>query len=304
MRTVSDYFEEVFHAKVRKIAVNAGLGCPNRDGRLGTRGCAYCNNEAFTPSYAFGASGSITRQLEEGIRFSSIKGDTWGYLAYFQSFSNTYGPTEKLIRIYEEALSYPGIKGLVLATRPDCLAPDLLDYFEKRFGRLAPEGHPHLLIEIGVESTKDETLALIGRGHDFNCVRNAVIELARRGIDCGAHVILGLPGEDIDDYISHAEKLSSLPLKTVKLHQLQIIKGTVLADRYIKAPGSLKLFTPEEYAVAVKAFLSGLDPGIAIDRLVSETPQHLLIAPRWGMKPAQFAELLKKTDYICKNNTQ
>lgn len=291
--SISEYFASVFNGRVQKIAVNAGLTCPNRDGRCGKGGCIFCNNAAFNPRYALESNGSITEQLEAGVSFFRKEGREYGYLPYFQTYSNTYGETSRLIDLYEEALRFPGAVGLVIATRPDCLEEDLLDYFENRFGSKAPEGHPHLLVEIGVESTNDSTLELINRGHDFACSESAVRELSRRGIDTGAHLILGLPGETLQDFLIHAEKLSALPIKTIKLHHLQVIKGTRLAEMYEKNPEILHPFTPEEYAWTVRIFLEKLRKGIAVDRLVSETPKNLVIAPGWGLKPLEFQSILK-----------
>lgn len=276
--------------KVRKIAVNAGLGCPNRDGTVGTGGCVFCNNEAFCPSYTSSAK-TITEQIEDGIRFFAHKGKADSYLVYFQSFSNTYGETDKLISLYEEALAYPGVSGLVIATRPDCLKPDLLDYLERRF---VGEDAPFLLVELGVETTNDDTLRLINRGHDFACSRRAVMELHKRGIAAGAHVILGLPGETEADFLDHARRLSELPISTIKLHQLQVIKGTRLADMYKENPETVKLMSPEEYASAVSRFLSVLREDIYLDRFVSETPKDMVLAPSWGLKPSEFVSLLSK----------
>ena len=280
-RTISDFFAGFFPGRVQKIPVNAGLGCPGR--------CIYCNNASFQPSYA---RGSISSQLEAGLRFCSKKAALGGYLAYFQSYSNTYGPTEKLISLYEEALSFPGIVGLVIATRPDCLQPDLLDWLELRFGGKAPEDHPFLLMEIGIESTKDETLETIRRGHDFICSQDAVRELDNRGILVGAHLILGLPGEGPEDFALHARRLSELPLSTLKLHQLQIIKGTPLADMYLEDKTLVHPFTADEYADTVRNFVKELRPDIALDRFVSEAPRDMVIAPSWGLKPSEFAEML------------
>ena len=293
-RTMNDYLSGVFSGRVIKIAVNAGLGCPNRDGTLGRDGCIYCNNLSFNPSYAANdASGSITAQLEKGIKFNSRKGDCYGYLAYFQSYTNTYGPTDKLIGLYEEALQYPGVKGLVIATRPDCIKPDLADWFEHRFGRKAPQDHPHLLVEIGVESTLDRTLQLINRHHTYQCAVDCINNLNERGIDTGAHLILGLPGETEQDFMTHAERISALPIKTIKLHQLQVVKGTALARMYEQAPLGIKLFnTPQEYAAVVKDFINRARKDLFYDRFVSETPQSLLIAPAWGIKPQDFNNAL------------
>ncbi len=291
-RSFSGYLNSIFGGRVQKIAVNAGLGCPNRDGSVGTSGCIFCNNAAFNPSYAFGG-GSITKQLQAGVRFFKDRGEVKGYLPYFQSFSNTYGPTDRLVSLYEEALSFPGTLGLVIASRPDCLADELMDYFERRFGCKAPDGHPFLLLELGVESTNDKTLEKINRGHDFACFERAVLNASSRGIAVGAHLILGLPGEGPEDYLEHARRLSALPLTTLKLHQLQVIKGTALARTYEEDPDSLKLMTAEEYSRIVSLFVDNLREDIVLDRFVSETPQDMVIAPAWGLKPSEFAELLK-----------
>lgn len=292
-RTMNDYLNGIFPGRVIKIAVNAGLGCPNRDGTLGRDGCIYCNNQSFNPAYAANdLSGSITAQLAEGVKFNSRKGECYGYLAYFQSYTNTYEPNKRLIELYEEALRFPGVKGLVIATRPDCIKPDLADWFEQRFGRKAPAGHPHLLVEIGIESTLDRTLQLINRHHTYQCAVDCINDLNERGIDTGAHIILGLPGETEQDWMTHADRISALPIKTLKLHQLQVVKGTALASMYEKEP--FKLFTAQEYAQVVRDFIKTARKDIYYDRFVSETPQSLLIAPAWGIKPQIFNQMLQK----------
>ena len=294
-RTMNDYLTGVFPGRVIKIAVNAGLGCPNRDGTLGHNGCIYCNNLSFNPGYAaLDNTGSISAQLEKGIQFNSRKDNCYGYLAYFQSYTNTYGPTERLIELYEEALQFPGVKGLVIATRPDCIKPDLADWFERRFGRKAPQGHPHLLVEIGVESTNDRTLELINRHHTYQYAVDCINDLHERGIDTGAHLILGLPGETEQDYMAHAERISALPVKTLKLHQLQVVKGTRLAQMYQSDPSQIKLFTAQEYAQIVTRFIKTARKDIYYDRFVSETPSSMLIAPAWGLKPQAWSRLLDK----------
>ena len=291
---MNEYLARVFPGRVIKIAVNAGLGCPNRDGSIGRDGCIYCNNLAFNPSYAASdVTGSITSQLEKGIQFNSRKGDCYGYLAYFQSYTNTYGPTDRLIELYEEALRFPGVKGLVIATRPDCIKPNLADWFEKRFGKQAPDKHPHLLIEIGVESTIDRTLELINRHHTYQCTVDCINDLNERGIDTGAHLILGLPGETDQDFMDHARRISAMPIKTLKLHQLQVVKGTALAHMYREDPSQIRLFTAQEYADVVSRFIRTARKDIFYDRFVSETPPSMLIAPAWGLKPQAFNRLLK-----------
>jgi len=283
----------IFPGKIRKIAVNAALGCPNMDGTLGRGGCTYCQNASFSPGYAHG---DIVRQIERGKQFFQSKGTPYGYLAYFQSFTGTYGPTEKLVELYEEALSCPGIKGLVIATRPDCIADDLLDYFKRRFGKDAPQGHPFLLVELGVESTCNRTLARINRAHTWECSREAILRLDEAGIDVGAHLIIGLPGEREDEFVRHAKLLSELPVKTLKLHQLQIIKGTQMATEYASHPDEFQLLTPEKYAEIVLKMLIHIRRDIALDRFVSEAPKGMVVAPSWGLKPSEFTDLMEKLD--------
>lgn len=293
-KTLSDYFAGIFPGKVRKIAVNSGTGCPNRDGTVGTGGCIYCNNYSFTPKYAVNSAGSISSQIRDGILFSELKGNAWGYLPYFQAYTSTYGETQSLIAKYEEALEYPGVKGLVISTRPDCISGRLLDWMDRQFGNNAPGNHPFLLVELGIESTKDSTLERINRGHDFACSSDAVCRLHSHGIPVGAHIILGLPGENDEDFMDHARRLSELPLTTLKLHQLQIVKGTQLEKMHKADPYCVKLFSALEYAETVVRFIRLSNPETAFDRFVSESPQDMLIAPKWGIKPAEFQKLIDK----------
>ena len=283
MKTVAEYFRETLGRKAQKIAVDAGLGCPNRDGTVGTGGCIYCSNSAFNPGYAAGSGHSIRQQIEDGKKFFARKAsEDTAYLAYFQSFTNTYGDTRELISLYEEALDTEGISGIVIATRPDCIGDDILDWLSEARKRT------FVMIELGVESTIDETLERINRGHDFACSQKAIKRIAGKGIPVGVHIILGLPGETGDDFITHARRISELPVTSVKLHQIQVIKGTPLAGDF----SDITLFNPETYADAAAGFIRNLRPGIALDRLVSETPQDMLIAPGWGLKPSQISEMI------------
>jgi len=227
-------------------------------------------------------------QLQEGIRFFSRKYSKMDYLAYFQAYTNTYETLEHLKSLYEEALQVPGIKGLVIGTRPDCMTEDLLDYLEYL------SKNKFLLIEYGLESTKDETLVLINRGHDFACSQDAVRRTAKRGLFTGAHLILGLPGESREDILHHADLLNSLPLDTLKLHQLQIIRGTKLASQMEVHPEMIHLYGAEEYAGLVIDFIERLRPDIAVERFVSQSPSELLIAPDWGLKNYEFIHLVEK----------
>jgi len=276
-----------FDERVQKISINAGFTCPNRDGSKGSGGCTYCNNQSFHPDYCKPTK-SVTRQLEEGIAFFHHKYKTQYYLAYFQAYTNTYDRIEHLTKIYEEALSMPGVKGIVVGTRPDCIGDELLDYF----ARLSKK--KYVMLEYGVESTNDQTLLAINRGHDYACAVKAIEKTASRGINVAAHLILGLPGEDTDTILSHADNISQLPLTALKLHQLQLVRGTKMASDYETAPSKFNLYTAEEYIDLLVKFIERLNPEIAIERFVSQSPAGLLIAPDWGLKNFEFVSKIEK----------
>jgi len=276
-----------FTERVQKISINAGFTCPNRDGSVGTGGCTYCNNQTFSPEYCK-SSKSVSEQVEEGIAFFHHKYKAQLYLAYFQSYTNTYDSLENLRTIYEEALSYPNVVGLVIGTRPDCVSNELLDYF----GELAKKYY--VMIEYGIESTNNETLKFINRGHDYECAEKAIRETAARGIRVGAHIILGLPGESRETILSHADILSELPITTLKIHQLQLVRGTKMTEQYSEHPKWFKLYTANEYIDLAIDFLERLNPLIAIERFVSQSPKSLLIAPEWGLKNFEFTAKIEK----------
>ena len=276
-----------FPFKVQKISINAGFTCPNRDGSIGYGGCTYCNNQTFNPAYCH-TDKSVGQQLEEGKRFFSGKYPDMKYLAYFQAYTNTYGELEELKHKYEEALTVADVVGLVIGTRPDCMPDDLLDYLEELNKRI------FVLIEYGIESTDDETLKRINRGHTFAQVEEAVVRTAQRGIPVGGHVILGLPGEEREALIRQAERLSRLPLTTLKLHQLQLIKGTRMASEYEKTPELFHLYSVDEYIDLVIDYIEHLRPDLVLERFVSQSPKELLIAPDWGVKNYEFTEKVKK----------
>ncbi|HET9571880.1 MAG TPA: TIGR01212 family radical SAM protein [Bacteroidales bacterium] len=287
-RKFQSFLNEYFVTKVQKISINAGFTCPNRDGNKGLGGCTYCNNQTFNPAYCE-TDKTITAQLEEGIRFFAHKYPQMDYLAYFQAYTNTYAELEKLKELYQEALSVHGVKGLVIGTRPDCMPEDLLDYLE----HLSKD--TFILVEYGVESTLDRTLKFINRGHDHDCTVDAVQRTAARGIPTGVHLILGLPGESHEDLVSHAETLSKLPIQTIKLHQLQLIKGTRMAAQVAANPNLVHIPEPEEYVETVCDFLEHLRQDIAVERFVSQSPAELLIAPNWGLKNYEFTHLVEKS---------
>lgn len=280
------WLKEKVGEKVQKISINAGFTCPNRDGRLGVGGCTYCNNQTFNPAYC-STSRTVTEQLEEGKSFFARKYPEMKYLAYFQAYTNTYGELEEIKAKYEEALSVDGVVGLVIGTRPDCMPDELLDYLEALNHRC------FLIVEYGIESTYDKTLVRINRGHDFLCTRNTVERTASRGIITGGHMILGLPGETPEEMRAQAAVISSLPLNTLKLHQLQLIKGTRMAEEYEASPQDFHLYSADEYADMVIDFVELLRPDIVLERFVSQSPSSLLAVPGWGLKNYEFVEMVR-----------
>ena len=271
------YFKRLFGGRVQKVAVNAGFTCPNRDGRISTGGCTFCNNSAFTPSYCQPTK-SVSQQIEEGIEFHLRRYRTaTRYLAYFQSFTNTYAPLEQLKQLYDEALSNPLVAGIVVGTRPDCVDEQTLNYF----ATLA-KSH-YVALEYGIESCDDAVLASINRGHDYATAVRAVEMTAERGIHCGAHFILGLPGQSEDDLIAQTDKINALPLTTVKFHQLQVFRGTAMADQYDANPEQFHFWTVEEYIELFSEILSRLRPDIVVERFASEAPPRYHYGRNWGL---------------------
>lgn len=272
-----------FPYKVQKISVDAGFTCPNRDGRIGRGGCTFCDNNTFNPSYC-NKNSSIREQLETGKKFFARKYPEMKYLAYFQAYTNTYAPLDTLKRMYEEALGTENVVGIVIGTRPDCVNKELLDYL----GSLSQQ--VFVSVEYGIESTNDTTLKNINRGHSFDCTRRAISETAARGITVGGHVILGLPGEDMQESLRQASIISQTELDILKIHQLQIIRGTRLEREYCEHP--FHLYTPEEYIGLLTEYIRRLRPNIVLDRFTSQSPADMLVAPRWGLKNHEFADRL------------
>ena len=261
---------------VQKLSVDAGLTCPNRDGRLSTEGCHFCDNSAFTPHYCQRGK-SVREQLLAGKSFYSRKNSHLKYLAYFQSYTNTYGTPEELKPLYEEALAVEDVAGLVISTRPDCLPPAILNYLEEL------NRQTFLVVEIGIESTYDATLRHLNRGHDYACSCRAVESLSGRGIRVGGHVILGLPGEDEAMQLSEAEEISRLPLTLLKIHQLQIIRGTKLWQAYSSCPE--KKMEVNDYLHLLSHYICRLRKDLVLERFFSSSPLSKVVAPCWGLKP-------------------
>lgn len=281
------FLKRYFPFKVQKIAINAGFTCPNRDGTRGYGGCTYCNNQTFNPEYCH-TEKSITQQLAEGKLFFAHKYPEMKYLAYFQAYTNTHAGLEELKRKYEEALKVEEVVGLVIGTRPDCMPDALLNYLEELNRRT------FLLIEYGIESTSDETLRRINRGHSYHEAAETVKRTAARGILTGAHIILGLPGETHPMLVRQAATLSELPITTLKLHQLQLIRGTRMAAEYEMNPNEFHLFEVNEYIELLIDYIRHLRPDLVLDRFVSQSPRELLLAPNWGLKNYEFTHRVQK----------
>ena len=279
-----------FPYRVQKISIDAGFTCPNRDGRISTGGCIYCDNRTFNPSYCQRRH-SVTQQLEEGKRFFAHKYPDMKYLAYFQAFTNTYAPLAQLKALYEEALQVEDIVGIVIGTRPDCVSDELLDYLA------ALNQRTFVLVEYGVESTNNDTLLRINRGHSFEQSCDAIKRTKQRGLLTGAHIILGLPGEDAAESLRQASVISSLPIDILKIHQMQIIRGTRLADAYAATP--FHIYTVDEYIQLIAEYIQRLRPNLILERFVSQSPKELLIAPHWGLKNYEFTNLL--VNYLKQN---
>lgn len=287
----SKWIRERFPFRVQKISVDAGFSCPNRDGSISSGGCSFCDNRTFNPSYCNGTL-SIGQQISDGKAFFARKYPDMKYLAYFQAYSNTYASLDTIRRRYEEALACDDVVGLVVGTRPDCISDELLDYLE-RLNR-----QTFLTVEYGIESTCDATLKRINRGHTFECSRRAIAATHDRGIITGGHIIVGLPGESAADIIRQAESISLTKLDILKIHQLQIIRGTRLAEEYLAKP--FHVFSVDEYIRTIGEYIQHLRKDIVIERFVSQSPKGLLLAPDWGLKNYEFTNRLN--NYLRERN--
>jgi uncharacterized protein len=285
----SNYFRKIYGARVQKVSIDAGFTCPNRDGSKSTGGCTYCNNNAFNPSYCEPEK-SITKQIDEGIEFHKWRyNEAVSYLAYFQAYSNTYASLETLKKLYSEALSHPGVIGLIIGTRPDCIDNEKLEYLKELSEKY------YVAIEYGIESCYDKTLARINRGHTFDEALKALGQTAAAGITTGAHFIFGLPGESRKEMLDEVDIISRLPLTTVKFHQLQIIKGTTMEAEFRDNPGDFELFSWEEYLEFFILFLERLNPAIVVERFTGEAPPRFLTGQGWGKKRTdQIVNLIEK----------
>lgn len=284
----SSYIKKKFGGRVQKVSINAGFTCPNIDGSKGKGGCTYCNNNTFNPEYCKPIK-PISQQIEEGITFFSKMYKSQKYLAYFQAFTNTYAPLEQLKQKYEQALKHKDVIGLVIATRPDCITNEILDYLEQ----LVRAGN-FIKLEFGLESTNNKTLDLINRCQSHEDAIKAFEMAKNRGILLGAHIILGLPGESKKDMLNNALAINRLPVDTLKIHHLQIVKHTMMAFQYKTDSSQFSFFTLDEYLDLVINFLEILNPKIIVERFFSESPEHLLIAPKYGLKNFELVHKIEK----------
>lgn len=276
--TAVGYYKRVYGERLQKLVLDAGFSCPNRDGTVGFGGCTYCDNAAFHPGYSTPGK-TLAQQIDEGIEFHRVRyRNTTHYLAYFQAYSNTYAPIARLRQLYSEALAHPSVVGLVIGTRPDCVDDEKLGYLAE----LQEQGYV-IQLELGIESCYDSVLEHINRGHDFDCARNAVEAAASRGLRTCAHFILGLPGETRGMMLDSCDAISSLPLHSVKFHQLQIVKGTAMEREYAEHPERFEQFSLDEYLDFMTDMLERLRPDLYIERVAGEVPPRFVGVSRWGM---------------------
>ena len=279
----NEHVKTRYGGRVQKVSIAAGFTCPNRDGLLGTGGCTFCNNASFTPGY-LDQRQSITEQIDAGLLFLRRRyPETKRYIAYFQSYSNTYGEFERLRACYAEALAHPAISGLAIGTRPDCLPEEVLTY-------LAELAREHIIeLEIGVESCNDAALARVNRVHDFAASVDAIQRAAAHGLVVTAHLLLGLPGESHASMLDGARLLSALPIQAIKLHQLQLVRGTALAREWQRDPTAVPLLDEAACLGLLADFIERLSPSILLQRVGSEVPPNMKLAPEWNMRLSELA---------------
>jgi len=294
LNAYSDYFRKHYGERVQKISIDAGFTCPNRDGTCGTGGCTFCDNRAFNPSYN-NPEVSIADQITQGIAFHKKRyRKATQYLAYFQAYTNTYGKLDDLSAMYDQALAVPGVIGIVVGTRPDCVDEKILDYFQELSRRC------YVVLEYGIESVFNRTLLRVNRGHNVEKSHWAVKETAKRGLRVGGHVIIGLPGETREDFLATAFELSHWPLNSIKFHQLQVIKGTAMAHEYREKPEDFEAFALDDYLQLMMEILERLNPAFVVERIAGEVTPGMGIREGWGLRYDNvlraFEELLLKND--------
>ncbi len=291
LTTFNEYLRNRFGCRVQRLPINAGMTCPNRDGFIGTGGCIYCDNRSFNMNPAPSEnsnpapSEAIIRQVETAVRFARRRYNARKFLAYFQTYTNTYAPVAQLRRLYSVALEHPGIVGLMIGTRPDCLPPDVLDLLQDFSHRIM------VWVEVGVQSSHDATLERINRGHSWSASRDAVLALKERGILTAAHIILGLPGETPEMMMETAHRLNDVAVDGLKLHHLHAVKGTILAKMY--DAGEWTPLEADAYIELAARFLAEFPPETVVMRLMGDCPGHLLTAPHWTMSKQMISQKIR-----------
>lgn len=296
MKSYGDYLAGIFPGiKVQKISVDAGFTCPNRDGSISTGGCIYCRNDSFSPHYC-SPDDSVKIQLEKGKKFFSRKYPDMKYLAYFQSYTGTYKKDLSVLRdLYESALSVKDVVGIVIATRPDCVSVEILDLLSLF------HNEKKIFIELGAETSHDETLLLINRNHTWSDVEIATELISQYGFHCGLHLIAGLPGENHKMILETIDRTIKLPIETIKLHQLQVLKDTILHQKLEKGEIEIPIFSLEEYLNLCAEIYRKIPKNIIIERFLSQSPAEMVVYPSWGLKNYEFMTKLAK---LIKNNTK
>ena len=283
------YFKKKYGQRLQKIVLDAGFTCPNRDGKVGWGGCTYCDNAAFHPSYSSPCK-PLHQQIDEGIEFHKRRyRKTEHYLAYFQSYSNTYASLDRLRILYADALAHPDVVGIVIGTRPDCVDEEKLDYLKE----LKDRGKV-VIIEYGIESCHNKTLERINRGHNFEVAQKAVEMTAERGLDVGAHFIIGLPGETKEMILDAVDLINTLPINSAKFHQLQIVRGTKMEKEFAERREDFLCFTLDDYIDFFIDILERLRPDLYIERFVGEVPPRFVNETPWGL--IRNVELLRLLD--------
>lgn len=287
MKTYGDYLASIFPGeKVQKISVDAGFSCPNRDGTISIGGCIYCRNDSFSPSYC-NSKESVSLQLEKGKKFFSRKYPEMKFLAYFQSYTGTYNKSiEELSALYQEAISIEGIVGLVISTRPDCISNEVISLLAEI------NKTKTVFVELGAETSHNETLRLINRNHTWEQLEDAVKRINSLGLHCGIHLIAGLPGENREMILETIRRASTLPIETIKLHQLQVLKDTPLAQLISKGLIMVPEFSLEEYLMLCAEIVKKVPDNIVIERFLSQSPPEMVIYPSWGLKNYEFMSKL------------
>ncbi len=291
-KTYNQYLRSVFGEKVQKISIDAGFTCPNRDGRLGYGGCTYCNNDKFNPGSDKSLE-SLKDQISRKIlKYKKNNKNINKFIVYFQTYSNTYAPIAQLEEMYRDALSIDGVVGLSIGTRPDCVNDEVLDLLEKL------KNDYYISVEYGLESVLDSTLLKINRGHDVETFVQAVVATQKRKIPVGAHLIFGFPWEDESVSFKSALFFNKLKVDFIKIHQLQVVKNTIMGNEYLK--NKFTLLNKNEYLKYLTTFLLNLDPDIIVARFSGDCPSDLLLASGFNESSSEITKEI--TQYFIDNN--